>query len=175
MKLTESFQNQAQVFLAEMPIAFPLDEIEQELRHKKILKPSILSAEFKEIWQAHLKAFVSQLWSRYCIERKIDSKEAQEVFFRTVLDDYAEKKNLQGASDFSEALYAANAKAEQEPLFSILVHFFKKLGMEASIKAEDVSEPIQWLASAWEGYSNHLDNEFDDFIARLRVDGKMRA
>ncbi len=171
MKLTESFQNQVNVFLAGMRGSMPLREIETELRQKKFLALAVSREQFEQLFWAHLSAQVSQHWSRCCIEHDIDSKEVQNLFFRTVLDAYAEAKDLEGASHYSEAMYAANAEIDQEPLVSILAAFFKKIGISENLTGGEVAETFRWLAMIWEGYCNTFDNEFDDFVASLRVQG----
>jgi hypothetical protein len=169
MKLIESFQNHANAVLLKIHASMPVQEIEAELRCKSILAPRVSQAEFEKLFWAYLSAQVSQHWKRCCLEHKVDSKEIQNLFFRTVLDDYASKKDLTSAAGYSEAMYAANAKEDQEPLVSILADFFKKLGASQSLTATEVAEPFRWLATIWEGYCNNFDNEFDDFIAYLRV------
>ena len=82
---------------------------------------------------------------------------------------YAGKKDLDGATNFSEAMYASNAAENEEPLFAILVAFFKKLGVKESVTSGQVVESFRWLAGIAEGYCNYFDNEFDDFMSQLRV------
>ncbi len=175
MKLKESFQSQVNSFLLSMRGSIPIREIESELREKSIFKAVLSQQQFEDIFWAYLSALVSQRWTRCCLENRFDSKEIQNLFFRTVLDAYAEKKDLDGAASFSEAMYAANSEEDQEPLVSILAAFFKKIGMSESLTSAEVVETFRWLAGVWEGYCNHFDNEFDDFVALLRVTAAPQA
>ena len=147
----------------------PVREIETYLRAQGIVAASISQAQFDAIFWAYLYAISSQRWSRCCGEQDIDTKEIDNLFFRTVLDRYAGKKDLEGAAHFSEAMYASNASEEDEPLVSILAAFFKKLGVKEAMASEKVVESFRWLASICEGYSNYFDNEFDDFMSQLRM------
>lgn len=169
MKENNVFQIQVNAFLAAMKSSMPLSEIEGYLRTKGIVGMEVSSDDFANYFWSYLSAQVCQHWTRCCLEHSITSKETQNLFFRTVLDSYAEKKDLGSATHFSEAMYAANANVDDEPLVAILVAFFKKMGVKQSLVAGDVAEAFRWLASIWEGYCNHFDNEFDDFMAFQRV------
>ena len=171
MNLKELFKNQVNSFLLSMHGSIPVGEIEKELREKSIFKAELTREQFDNIFWAYLSALVSQRWIRCCIENRFDSKEIQNLYFRTVLDSFADKKDLEGAASFSEAMYAANSNTEQDPLVSILAAFFKKIGMRESLTTAEVAETFRWLAGVWDGYCSHFDNEFDDFIALLRVQG----
>ncbi len=173
MKLKEPFQSQVNSFLLSMRDSIPIREIERELRKKNIFKADLARDQFDTIFWAYLSALMSQRWTRCCLENRFDSKEIQNLFFKTVLDAYADKKDLEGAAGFSEAMYAANSEVDQEPLISILAAFLKKIGMSQSLTSAEVVETFRWLASAWEGYCNHFDNQFDDFTALLRVQGNV--
>lgn len=169
MKLSEAFQNQVNVILESMRASFPLKEIEAELREKHILKNEISRADFEIIFWSYLYAQASLHWTRCCIEHAVDSKEIQQFFFKTVLEKFSGKDDLERAANFSEALYAANSQSDQEPLISIVAAFFKKIGVKETLSAGEIAHSFQWMASIWEGYCNHFDNEFDDFIAQLRM------
>lgn len=175
MKYTEEFQKQVQIFLDEARRLIPLKEIEAELRVRNILGQSISFTDFEALFWPYLNAQLSQRWSRCCLEHSIDSKEIEQLFFKSVLDAYAEKKDLVGASHFSEAMYASNAKDDQEPLVSIIAALFRKTGVQESLDAAQIAEAFRWLAGVWEGYCNHFDNEFDDFIAQLRMRGNFTS
>lgn len=169
MKLEESFKNQVNLALSGMRVALPLQEIEARLRKESILEKSITSEKFVSLFQSYLSALISHSWNLCCRENAIESKDINNLFFKTVLDEYSEKKDLEGASHFSEALYAANSHEDQEPLISILAAFFKKMGASESLTGGQISLSFRWMAEIWEGYRNSFDNEFDDFIAQLRM------
>ncbi len=173
MKLNDPFQNQINSFLLAMRTSVPIHEIEKELRSKAVFNLSLSKDQFDAIFWSYLTALVCQRWTRCCLEHRFDSKEINNLFFKTVLDGYTEKKDLEGASHFSEAMYAANSQEDQEPLISILAAFFKKIGMSQTLTSAEVVKTFQWMAGVWEGYCNHFDNEFDDFVALLRVEGKL--
>lgn len=176
MKLEDSFKNQVNLTLGEMRKALPMEEIESRLRKENILEKNISTQHFENLFQAYLSALISQNWNLCCRENSIESKEINNLFFRTVLDEYADKKDLDGATHFSEAMYAANTQEEQEPLISILAAFFKKIGASQSLTAGEVAHSFRWVAEIWEGYRNSFDNEFDDFIAQLRMrDGFLKV
>jgi|GEM_PF-3573338 len=169
MKMTESFQNQVSVFLSGMLETMPVREIETHLRDQSIVGSALDRDQFDKLFWAYFYAVVSQRWRRCCREHHIDAKEIDNLFFKTVLDRYAEQKDLDGAANFSEAMYASNSAENDEPLVSILAAYFKKLGVTESVASGQVVESFRWLAGVAEGYCNYFDNEFDDFLSRLRM------
>ncbi|HCM43263.1 MAG TPA: hypothetical protein DIS66_08150 [Candidatus Omnitrophica bacterium] len=175
MNLTDQFYNQAKLFLSDLGSAMPVKEIEEKFREKKMIGPGLSSPDFQKIYYAYLTAQVSQRWSYCCYDQRIDSKEIQNLFFKSVLDHYAAAKDVESATHFSEALYAANSAPEQHTLISILTAFFKKVGADAGgdVTAEHTAELFHWVAGVWDGYCSHFENSFDDFLAELRLKGTL--
>lgn len=171
MNLTQSFKNQAQVILDDLSATFPFQDLEANFRQNKFVAVELSSEKFRALLLAFLTAQVSLKWSQACRDHGIDLKEIQNLFFKTVLDRYSEAKDLEGASYFSEAMYAANSQPDQLSLTSILTAFFKKLGVSSKTPVSESAENFRWMASVWEGYCHHFENEFEDFVVQLRLRG----
>lgn len=175
MNLTEKFSKQAGAVFDDLKSAMPIQEIEEKFRSAKMLGADLSGKQFQTIYYAYLTAQISQRWVYCCRDLGIDSKEIQNLFFKTALDRYADAKDLDSATYFSEALYASNSEPDQYTLISILTALLKKVsvGKSLSVTAEGTAELFRFVAGVWDGYCNHFENDFDDFLAQLRLDGAL--
>ncbi len=171
MNFTDLFKKQVTAYLDDMRVSLPVTEMDAELRSRGLWKINIEKQQFETLFWAYFYAQACQHWVLCCLNNGIATKEIRNLFFKAVLDIYGDDKNLTGATAFGEAMYAANSAENEDPMIAILTAFIKKLGVDGNLAEEKTVEAFRWLAGVCEGYRSHFENEFDDFIATMRING----
>ena len=134
------------------------------------LEPKLRKVPFEKFCEEFIPAKLAMgcvFWTTSCSMHGIEDKKFRNLFFKSTMDLFGTPTSIGPAARFSESLYASNADAEESPLVSLLVHFFKKLGLQAILKKSDkepvLNEGFRFMMEVTEALKVVFEQRFDDF------------
>jgi hypothetical protein len=135
------------------------------------LEPGLRGISFESFSAEYVPAKLALgcvYWVGCCAHHRIEDKVLRNLYFKEVMKIFASPRSLENATRFSESLYASNADPEQSPVPGVWVHLFRKLGLEATIRAGEegegrLSAGFHFMMEVGEALKIVFETIFDDF------------